>query len=274
MISILRLGPRKRIDKPPRNKITAILLSILWGVSALITGILDYKDIIDFTDIIRLPIGYVILIFLFLGFFALFTLYYIYKLIKEIRHNARTKNIETAEEVFQKKYGDEFEIEKSPALTKLIGILEELGVVRIKQIHSHLPKVEFYFPPDHKFDSYQKITMVIEKEKEIKLNAEIKYEFPSFFSIRKREEIEIKKKKRKKKEIQPFFEKYLVSSNDEKFTNRILEETLIDEVVSEKEAHLEQISVHGNTLTAILSNIESVELFFILMSTIMNTYTR
>ena len=82
---MLRLGPRKRIDRPPRNKITAILLSILWGVSGFITWILDYKDIIDVTDVIRLPIGFVILIFIVLGFFAIFTLYSIYKLIKEIK---------------------------------------------------------------------------------------------------------------------------------------------------------------------------------------------
>jgi len=224
---MLTLNPRKRKDRPPRNKIAAILLSILWGISAIITGILDYKDIIDITDVVRLPIGYVILIFILLGSVAIYTLYSIYKLIKEIRDNARTKNIETAEEVFQRKYGDEFEIKKSPVLTKLVSIIEGLGAVRIVQTHSHLPKVEFYFPPDHKFDS-----------------------------------------------LQPFLERYLVASNDEKFTKRILDETLIDEVVSEKEAHLEQISVHGNTLTATLSSIESVELFFILMSTIMNTYTR
>lgn len=274
MIFILRIGPRKRIDRPTRNKITAILLSILWGISGLTTWILDYKDIIDVTEVIRLPIGFVILIFIVLGFFAVYTLYSIYKLIKEIRYDARTKNIETAEEVFQKKYGDEFEIKKSPILVKLVGVLEELGAVKIVQTHSYIPKVEFFFPPDHKFDSYQKISMIIENEDEIKLNAEIKYEFPYFFSIRKREEIEVKKKKTKSKEIQPFFEKYLVTSNDDKFTKRILEETLIDEVVAEKEAHLEQISVHGKTLTATLSSIESIELFFILMTTIMNTYTR
>jgi len=110
VIFILRIGPRKRIDRPTRNKITAILLSILWGISGLTTWILDYKDIIDVTEVIRLPIGFVILIFIVLGFFAVYTLYSIYKLIKEIRYDARTKNIETAEEVFQKKYGDEFEI--------------------------------------------------------------------------------------------------------------------------------------------------------------------
>ncbi len=176
--------------------------------------------------------------------------------------------------MFQEKYGDELEIQKSPVLAQLVAYLEEIGAVKIVQTHGYMPKVEFFFPSDHKFDSYQKITMIIEKENELILNAEIKYEFPSFFSIRKREEIEIKKKKRKPKETQPFFEKYLVTSNDEKFTSRIIEETLIDEVVSEKEAHLEQISVHGNTLTAALSSIESIELFFILMSTIMNTYTR
>ena len=82
---MLTLNPRKRKDRPPRNKIAAILLSILWGISAIITGILDYKDIIDITDVVRLPIGYVILIFILLGSVAIYTLYSIYKLIKEIR---------------------------------------------------------------------------------------------------------------------------------------------------------------------------------------------
>jgi hypothetical protein len=271
---ILRLGPRKQIDRPPRNKITTILLSILWGVSGFIIWILDYRDIIDVTDVIRLPIGFVILIFLVLGFFAIYTLYSIYKLVKEIRNIARSKNIVTAEEVFEKKYGDEFEIQKSPILVQLVDNLEKIGAVKIVQTHRYMPKVEFFFPPDHKFDSYQKITMIIEKENEIKLNAEIKYEFPSFFSIRKREQKETGKKRRKAKEIQPFFERYQVTSDDEKFTKKILDETLIDEVVSEKEAHLEQISVHGKTLTATLSKIDSVELFFILLSTIMDSYTR
>ena len=66
----------------------------------------------------------------------------------------------------------------------------------------------------------------------------------------------------------------MVSSDDPKFANKILEETMIDEVISEQEAHIDQISVHGNNFTATLTNYESLELLFILLSTIMETYTR
>jgi hypothetical protein len=200
------------------------------------------------------------------------TFLFIFMLILEIRRIGAQKHIRSAEELYQEKYGTEKKEEGDPLTEDIARTLNNLGATRMEIVRGTFPKFTFSFPVDHRFDTYQRITVLVEREGVYQVSAELKYEFPAYLSIRKREIVELEERMFSTKKL--FSQTYLVSSDDPKFTERILEETLIDEVISEQEAYIDQISIHGNNFTAKLTNYKSIELLFILLSTILETYTR
>ncbi|MCG3222555.1 MAG: hypothetical protein H7641_14335 [Candidatus Heimdallarchaeota archaeon] len=250
----------RKVIKRPTNVVASLLLSILWCVVTASRFIIDYSEY-DYQQAFIIPIA-------ILGGL---TLLFIFMLILEIRRIGAQKHIKTAEERYHEKYGFEEKVEDDPLTISISDTLKNLGAIRIEITKGTFPKFTFSFPVDHKFDSYQRISLLIERENIYQVSAELKYEFPAYLSIRKREVVELEERMFSTKKL--FSQTYMVSSDDPKFAEKILEETLIDEVISEQEAYIDQISVHGSNFTAILTNYESIELLFILLSTILETYT-
>ena len=251
----------RKVIKRPTNIIASLILSILWCVVTVSRFIIDY-NVYDYNQAFLLPIGVL----------AGLTFLFIFLLIIEIRRIGATRHIQTAEEVYLEKYGSEEITEEDPLTTSITNTLRNVGATIIDVTKGVFPKFLFSFPIDHKFDSYQRISLVVEREHLYQISAELKYEFPAYLSIRKREVVELEERMFSTKRL--FSQTYMISSDDPKFAEKILEETMIDEVVSEKEAYIDQISIHGSNFTATLSNYETIELLFILLSTIMETYTR
>jgi hypothetical protein len=179
--------------------------------------------------------------------------------------------IETPQEQYESKYGDEIFVERDPKIIEIMRYLENMGATKIEDTYGVVPKITFVFPVGHEYDSYQNIILVLEKEEEIQLNAELKHEIPFYFNIRRKQIVEDEGTIRKKR---TFFQTYVIDSNDPKFADKILEETLIDEVISEHEAQIDLISVHKKSLTATITSTDSIELLFILLTTILVTYSK
>ncbi len=250
----------RKVIKQPTNVVGSLVLTILWCVVIASRFIIDYTKY-DYQQAFIIPIAVL----------GGLTLLYIFMLILEIRRIGAQKHIKTAEERYHEKYDIE-EKDDDPLTTDISNTLKNLGAIRIEITKGTYPKFIFSFPVDHKFDSYQRITLLVERENLYQVSAELKFEFPAYLSIRKREVVELEERMFSTKKS--FSQTYMVSSDNPKFADKVLEETMIDEVISEKEAHIDQISIHGNNFTATLSSYESIELFFILLSTIMQTYTR
>jgi hypothetical protein len=251
----------KKVIFRPINVVAGILIDILWAIVISSRFIIDY-EIYDYQQTFIIPISLI----------GGITFLYIFMLILEIRRLGAERHIKTAEEVYLEKYGSDEKVEDDPLTIKISNTIRNLGATIIDVTRGAFPKFVFSFPIDHKFDTYQRLSLVVERENIYQINAELKYEFPAYLNIRKKEIMELEERMFSTKKL--FSQTYMVSSDDPEFANKILEETMIDEVVSEKEAHIDQISVHGNNFTATLSNYESLELLFILLSTIMETYTR
>ncbi|NPD89525.1 MAG: hypothetical protein HGN29_12470 [Asgard group archaeon] len=250
----------RRVIKQPTNVLVSFILAILWCVVTASRFIIDYS-VYNYQQAFIIPIAVL----------GGLTVLFIFMLILEIRRIGAQKHIKSAEERYHEKYGFE-EIEEDPLAAKISNTLTNMGAIRIEITKGTFPRFVFSFPVDHKFDSYQRISLLMERENLYQVSAELKFEFPAYLSIRKREIVELEERMFSTKKL--FSQTYMVSSDDPKFAERILEETLIDEVISEQEAFIDQISVHGNNFTAIISSYESIELLFILLSTIMETYTR
>ena len=251
----------RKVIKRPTNVVASFILTILWAVVTASRFIIDYETY-NYQQTFIIPIAVL----------GGLTLLFIFMLILEIKRIGSQKHIKTAEERYHEKYGVEEKEEDNLLTTNISETLKNMGAVRIEITKGTFPKFVFSFPIDHKFDSYQRISLVMERENLYQVSAELKFEFPAYLSIRKREVVELEERMFSTKKL--FSQTYMVSSDDPKFADRILEETMIDEIISEKEAYIDQISVHGSNFTAILTNYESIELLFILLSTIMETYTR
>ncbi|MCG3216300.1 MAG: hypothetical protein KAS63_06250 [Candidatus Heimdallarchaeota archaeon] len=251
-----RIG--RRVLRRPRNVIGEILYVIGWSVMATMRYWLE-MELYNYNLIFVLPVVAL----------SVLTIVFIFKLYREMRKIVIEDHIETAEEVYERKYGDFLELKKDEGVIEILNYLESIGATRIKDTHGTVSKITFSFPIGHKYDSYQNIVLVLEKDGEINLSAELKHELPIYFNIMKKEVKEDISRKKK-----TFSQTYIVNSDNPEFADKILEDTLIDEVISEHESHIDLISVHGKTLSATLTQINSIELLFILLTTILVTYSR
>ncbi|MHA1954143.1 MAG: hypothetical protein ACW96U_09395 [Candidatus Heimdallarchaeaceae archaeon] len=251
----------RKVIKRPTNIIAGSLLAILWCIVAILRLIIDYS-----------LYGYQLTFIIPVAVLAGLTLLFVFRFILEIRRIGDERHISSAEEIYQEKYSSKEKDEDDPLTAKISDSLKNIGAIRIEVSKGAFPKFVFSFPIDHKFDSYQRITLLMEKENSFQVSGELKHEFPAYLNIRKREIVEYDERMFSTKKS--FSQTFMVSSDDPKLADKIIEETLIDEVISEKEAQIDQISIHGNNFSSVLLNYESVNLLFILLSTIMETYTR
>ena len=174
------------------------------------------------------------------------------------------EHITSAERYYRNKYGEDKEDAPSDRENVIMQKLIELGVDKIKKTSGYLTKYTFDFPFEHEDDITQRIPRVAERDKDVHIDAELIQEFPIFFHVTVREET-------KRMEFDSLSGMSIVNfvnlkTNNDKLALKILNDTYVSEYFLRILKDIMLISTNKGTLSAKLTSINQLEIFFKLIA--------
>ena len=176
------------------------------------------------------------------------------------------KYITSAEEYYKDRYGEE-EVETiSPEEEAIIQKLTNIGAIRMKKTSTFRIQYEFDLPAEHVDDVYHKITLALESNKDINIDAELIEEVPLFLHAMEKQEY--------KGKVFDSFEGMSVSdfltmrTNNEKLAHTILDNPDVSLAYMPLLSQIKILSINSNTLSAKLVSLDKLDEFFHLMKQI------
>ncbi len=174
--------------------------------------------------------------------------------------------ITSAEEYYKDQYGDERAIVLSNEDETIIQKLASFGAIRVRKSSTYRMQYEFDLPTEHTDDVYQKITLALENNKEINIDAELIEAFPLFLHAMVKQEY--------KGKVFDSYEGMSVSNfltlrtNNEKLAQKILDTPEVSMAYMGLLDHVKILSINNKTLSARLTNLDKLKDFFQLMTQI------
>jgi len=176
------------------------------------------------------------------------------------------KYITSAEEYYKDQYGEEESESISIEEEELIQKLTSVGAIRVRKSSTYRNQYEFDLPSEHKDDVYQKISLALEKNQEVTIDAELIEVFPLLLHAMVKQEY--------KGKVFDSFEGMSVSdflnlrTNNEKLARKILDTPDVSMAYMSLLSDIKILSISNNTLSVQLSSLEKLEDFFNLMTQI------
>ena len=176
------------------------------------------------------------------------------------------KHITSAEEYYKNQYGEEKAENLSNEEEIITQKLTSLGAIRVKKASTFRNQYEFDLPAEHEDDVYHKLSLALESNQDVTIDAELIEEFPLFLHAMVKQEY--------KGKVFDSFEGMSVSNflnlrtNNEKLAHKILDTPDVSKVYMSLLSKIKILSINSKTLSVKLGNLEDLEEFFQLMSQI------
>ena len=176
------------------------------------------------------------------------------------------KHITSAEEYYKNQYGEEKAAALSSEEEAIIQKLTSVGAIRVRKASTFRNQYEFDLPAEHEDDVYHKISLALESNQDVTIDAELIEEFPLFLHAMAKPESRGK--------VFESFEGMSVSNfltlrtNNEKVAHKILDAPDVSMIYMGLLSDIKLLSINSNTLSVKLTNLEKLDEFFKLMSQI------
>ncbi len=176
------------------------------------------------------------------------------------------KHITSAEEYYKDHYSEKKGEVLSSDEEAILQKLANVGAVKVRKASTFMMQYEFDLPTEHEDDVYQKITLALESDNDVNIDAELIEEFPLFLHTLVKQET--------KNKIFDSYEGMSVSdfvtirTNNEKMAYKILDNPEVSKIFLELLSYIKLMSINNNTLSAKLEGLEKLEEFFQLMTQI------
>ena len=178
----------------------------------------------------------------------------------------RKKHITYAEEYYKNQYGEE----KADALSideeSIVQKLTSVGAIRVRKASTYRNQYEFDLPAEHEDDVYHKISLALESNQDVTIDAELIEEFPLFLHAMIKQEY--------KGKVFDSFEGMSVSNfltlrtNNDKVAHKILDAPAVSMAYMGLLDDIKILSINSTTLSVKLANLDKLDEFFQLMTQI------
>ncbi|MHA1198702.1 MAG: hypothetical protein ACTSQF_05045 [Candidatus Heimdallarchaeaceae archaeon] len=180
----------------------------------------------------------------------------------------KNKYITSAEEYYKDHYGGEKAEVETLSIDEeaLVQKLTSVGAIRVRKASTYRNQYEFDLPAEHEDDVYHKISLAVESNQDVTIDAELIEEFPLFLHAMVKQE--------SKGKVFDSFEGMSVSNfltlrtNNKKLAYKILDNPDVSMVYMSLLSNVKILSINNNTLSAILDGLDKLDEFFQLMTQI------